>query len=892
MAISASKSKNIYCANSSSYAYTIYVKFTESSTSVANNTSTISISGYMIGNNIGWSSNYNSYLKLYWHDNNTNTDKLVATSSAFKSLSMNSKKNVSGSITVSHKSDGSLSGYAKISYVAGSTSGGWAPSSNSVSTSTTALTKIARASSISSLSGTYIGSSVSVSISRQISTATHKVEYSFAGSGYTVVDTDATNSCTFTPPLSLCSYIPNSTSGTLTIRITTYYGGSQIGSSVTKSITLYVPSSVVPSIGGVSLSRVDNGVPSSWGVYVKGFSKCTAAITSASGSYGSTITSYYISGGGLSTSSSSGTTPVLNSAGTYTFTFTVTDSRGRTASRTSSITVIDYYSPSISVSAKRCISDGTENGSGTYLKVTANYSIASVSGKNSVASRSVSCNGASNTSFSSGVAFVLAANCSQGSSYVLTASVTDALGRSASVTYDISTAERIMNVSANKKGLAIGKFSERTGFEVGWPAYFHDKEGSNVLIREEWWNNNSGQNLNNDYNSVHFAYSSHGSPSNGTVATFSGLTNGYQWQLASNYQNSSYIYTRTKNGDNGSWNPWSQIVTSTTDAIVTFDNTNGYPGFALSNYIRAPKSGFLPYSASSSGVGYLGTPGWPFGCLYVASTTAIAGFSFSNGWLGFYGSYSNASNRSGRKAWMGHDGGTTLTISNEASSTTRILGSGSTALKIGRANTSRYINVTFSNGTDSSIVSFGTNNLDTYLGPQDLSLSTKTILRGLTVRLYAHSGGGVYLGYSGSTAVTSDRNLKTDIVDLNEKFENFFYKLRPITYKYNAEEVKGHRDHVGFIAQEVEDALTESGLTTEEFAGIIIEKDVSLNPDYDASASEEENKKKEKVYEKLYSLRYEEFIALNTHMIQKCLKEIKALKEEIEQLKGAQVQNG
>lgn len=469
MAISASKSKTIYASASSTYGYTLYVKFTESSTSVAKNTSTISISGYMKGNNIGWSSNYNSYLRLYWHDNNTNTDKLVATSSGFTSLSMNTQKNISGSVTVTHKSDGSLSGYAKLTYTAGSTSGGYAPASNNVSTNNTALTTIARASSIASVSGTYLGSAVSVSIDRKSSSFTHKVEYSFSGSSYTMAASAATTSASFTPPLSLASNIPNTTSGTLTVRVTTYSGSAQIGSAVTKSITLSLPSSVVPTMGTPTATRVDNGVPSSFGVYVKGFSKATITITSPSGIYGSTIKSYSISGGGLSSSSSSATTGVLNNAGTYTFTCTITDSRGRSVTKTVSISVVDYSTPSLSVTAKRCTSDGTEISTGSYVKVVVDYSYASVSSKNYIASKNCSCNGASNTAFEDATAFVLEANCSANTSYTLTASVTDALGRSASASVDIPTDARVMNVKANKKGVAFGKFAEDDyTLELAW----------------------------------------------------------------------------------------------------------------------------------------------------------------------------------------------------------------------------------------------------------------------------------------------------------------------------------------------------------------------------------------------------------------------------------------
>ena len=166
--------------------------------------------------------------------------------------------------------------------------------------------------------------------------------------------------------------------------------------------------------------------------------------------------------------------------------------------------------------------------------------------------------------------------------------------------------------------------------------------------------------------------------------------------------------------------------------------------------------------------------------------------------------------------------------------------------------------------------------LTSFFGPGDISKNTVTGIRGKTVRLISHSGGGVYLGSSGSTAVTSDRNLKKDIVDIDDKYIEFFDRLRPITYKYN----EGHRDHIGFVAQEVEDALEASGLTTEQFAGLVIEKDVTLNPNYDGELSDEENKANETHYDTLYSLRYEEFISLLVKKVQNLQKQINELKGE------------
>lgn len=186
----------------------------------------------------------------------------------------------------------------------------------------------------------------------------------------------------------------------------------------------------------------------------------------------------------------------------------------------------------------------------------------------------------------------------------------------------------------------------------------------------------------------------------------------------------------------------------------------------------------------------------------------------------------------------------------------------------------------WADGVYHDLISRSSGGLEAYFGPASINKNTVTYLRGQTVRIYAH-GGGVYLGTSGTTAVTSDRNLKKDIFELGDKYSQFFNKLRPVSYKYTD---NGHRDHIGYIAQEVEDALMSSGLTTEQFAGICIEKDITLNPNEDASLTDEERKTNEVHYDELYSLRYEEFIALNTFMIQKANKIIESQQKEIDDL--------
>lgn len=147
-------------------------------------------------------------------------------------------------------------------------------------------------------------------------------------------------------------------------------------------------------------------------------------------------------------------------------------------------------------------------------------------------------------------------------------------------------------------------------------------------------------------------------------------------------------------------------------------------------------------------------------------------------------------------------------------------------------------------------------------------------VRGKYVRLYSTGSGGVYLGSSGSTAITSDENLK-DLYAIDERYERLFHALTPVLYKYKN---TGHRMHVGFGARAVEDALKASGLTTEEFAGVLIDKDVTITAD-------EAQTEKDVHYDELYSLRYEEFITLNTYMIQKLWMRVDAAEKENAEMK-------
>lgn len=373
----------------------------------------------------------------------------------------------SGSTTITHNADGTKS--FSLSCEAGVYS--YAVSVSASGTHT--LNTIPRASSASA-TNVNMGSAATITISRASSSFTHTLTYKFGSATGTIASKTSSTSVSWTPPISLANQIPSAISGTCTITCDTYSGSTKVGSK-TCTHTLTVPASVKPVIDNLSATRVDGSVPSAWGIYVQTKSRATLKIEGAAGSYGSTVKSYNISGGGYSGTASSLTTGFLNSSGTITFTATVTDSRGRVSdAKTVSISVIAYSAPSFSsYQSQRATSNGTANDDGTYVRGLLSYSFASCSSKNTVTRKTEYRKSGTaewtnaNVSFSSGTAFTFGGgSISTETSYEIRYTITDAFS-SISVVDVVSTAAVVMDFKSGGKGVAVGKVSETDNcFEV------------------------------------------------------------------------------------------------------------------------------------------------------------------------------------------------------------------------------------------------------------------------------------------------------------------------------------------------------------------------------------------------------------------------------------------
>ena len=122
-------------------------------------------------------------------------------------------------------------------------------------------------------------------------------------------------------------------------------------------------------------------------------------------------------------------------------------------------------------------------------------------------------------------------------------------------------------------------------------------------------------------------------------------------------------------------------------------------------------------------------------------------------------------------------------------------------------------------------------------------------------------------GYSsGGWKTTSDRRKKKDFRKLleDDRFERFFELLQPMEYRLIENDEKMH---IGFVAQDVEQAMMDCGISENEFYGL--EHAVFSEKYFESNEEFEKFLERNGGANDMYTLCYQEFIALNTAMIQK-----------------------
>ncbi len=390
------------------------------------------------------------------------------------------KSIASGTTTISHNADGSKSISFDFSLTFGINWNGVNIGTGSANGSM-ALSTIPRTSSVSiSPTSVNLGQSITVTINRASNSFTHTLQHDFVAGSWTTFATNAATSASLATSINWSARIPSAVSSTGRIRCLTYSGSTLIGEKIV-NFTGKVPPEVIPVVNTITAQETVAGLAKQFGAFIQGKSIPKVTV-SASGTQGSTISSYATSIGGSNYAGSSFTGKLLNTAGSIPVTAKVTDSRGRSASKTVNLTVVPYSPPNISsFSVSRCTSAGALNSDGTYVHLKANGKVAGCNNRNAN-SWSLEYKPTSSSTWLpllSGTGFQI--NVSQAktisggflttSTYDFRLTVTDYFTTATSAK-GIPTAFALMNFRSTGKGLAIGKISEKDVFEVGVPAEF------------------------------------------------------------------------------------------------------------------------------------------------------------------------------------------------------------------------------------------------------------------------------------------------------------------------------------------------------------------------------------------------------------------------------------
>lgn len=385
----------------------------------------------------------------------------------------------SKSITVGHNADGTGSVTLSAEWDCGWDSA-YTPRHLSLADTVT-LTTIPRASTASA-TGDTLGEPIAITINRASASFTHSLYYTCGSISNQLIAEDVGTSYSWKPPVSLAQQAPNNEAVAVTITVETYNGSTYIGSKPIQ-LSLPIPSSVVPTLS-VAISD-PTGVYGTYGGYVQLRSKLKVELT-ASGAQGSTIKAYSIKLGDIyAATSASGTTDYLPNDGTLTLNCSVTDSRGRTTTKTQTITVLAYSKPTISdIAAARCNQDGTANRMGDYGKVTFSGAITSLSDKNTAAYavqyREVGTESWSNAgstaagNYAPSDAFVVFA-ADKSKRYEVRVVATDAFESIGSALRDLPAAYALLHHAKHLLSMGIGRLCDKANaLQVGLKAYFDE----------------------------------------------------------------------------------------------------------------------------------------------------------------------------------------------------------------------------------------------------------------------------------------------------------------------------------------------------------------------------------------------------------------------------------
>ena len=402
----------------------------------------------------------------YYRDSSNHTDCYIGTSLA------------SGSISIKHDGDGTKS--LDISIGAGIYNWGI----NCTGSKTFTLNTIARSSTIQSAQDITLGSNCAISWIPTSVGFRYKIRFAMGSYSLTTSYINVSSTSLYTYRMSVIDVsaaysIPNSRTGTMTAYLYTYNGDTQIGSVSSKTFTVTIPSTLIPSLGAVSTTFVsDNQTINSWGVAVVGYTKVNLS-ASASGVNGSTINGFSITSNSYvypqDGSQLNYTSDVLRKSGNTSFVVSARDSRGMTSQPyAATVNVLEYKKPVI-----ESFNIYRDSQNAQKIKIHAKWSYSSIGGRNSVnivlyhkKDGQSTWSRSDNLAITNNVTFTLPGNYEETSSYNFSLSVIDSLGEYSQADGIVSTIGVLVDFKAGGRGLAIGKIAEDDVFAVALDSIF------------------------------------------------------------------------------------------------------------------------------------------------------------------------------------------------------------------------------------------------------------------------------------------------------------------------------------------------------------------------------------------------------------------------------------
>lgn len=226
-----------------------------------------------------------------------------------------------------------------------------------------------------------MGSQATITVNQAVSTFYSVVGITYNGA-YTEFQPQTGSSFTITwTPTDITSSVTDSDHADAVIQCFTYFDSalSQGGLITEETAPVYVPANIVPSVTIQSITEANSnlvGLP-----FIVGYSLLRVVI-SFTGNTGSTYVSGKLVCGNETITSSAQTfiTRIPLASTSNVVTVTVTDSRGRTASATQTVSAVNYSPPTLALDLTRTDSNNDPSPLGTNVSIKATWNYANIQG--------------------------------------------------------------------------------------------------------------------------------------------------------------------------------------------------------------------------------------------------------------------------------------------------------------------------------------------------------------------------------------------------------------------------------------------------------------------------------------------------------------------------------